>query len=121
MTHDPRPSLRLHFNQGLTFGRGKAELLEGIAREGSISAAGRKMGMSYRRAWNLVEEMNAAFTQPLVTSARGGPGGGGAELTATGRTVLDSYRAVTRAIDEDKGGHLASIRALLKSDISEQK
>lgn len=121
MTHDPRPSLRLHFTQGLTFGRGKADLLDQIASEGSISAAGRKMGMSYRRAWSLVEEMNAAFAQPLVESVRGGPGGGGAQLTETGRAVLESYRAVVQAINADQGDHLATIRALLKSDMPERK
>ena len=55
MTDDPRLSLRLHFDSGLTFGRGKADLLQGIDEEGSISAAGRRMAMSYRRAWSLVE------------------------------------------------------------------
>ena len=81
MTDDPRLSLRLHFDSGMTFGRGKADLLQAVDEEGSISAAGRRMGMSYRRAWSLVEDMNAAFAAPVVETARGGAGGGGARLT----------------------------------------
>ena len=72
MTDDPRLSLRLHFDSGMTFGRGKADLLQAIDEEGSISAAGRRMGMSYRRAWSLVEEMNGHFVASLVDSSRGG-------------------------------------------------
>lgn len=85
--------LRLLFDHAM-FGPGKAELLERIAAAGSISAAGREMGMSYKRAWMLVEEMNAAFRDPLVSSARGGSGGGGAQLTDTGHEVLRLYRAI---------------------------
>ncbi|SFA58822.1 molybdate transport system regulatory protein [Paracoccus halophilus] len=94
MSDDPRLSLRLHFSSGLTFGRGKADLLQGIAEEGSISAAGRRMKMSYRRAWSLVEEMNGHFAAPLVDSSRGGARGGGASLTDLGRQVLADYRAL---------------------------
>ncbi len=93
-----RLSLRLHFDNGLTFGRGKADLLELIAEAGSISAAGRRMGMSYRRAWALVEEMNTGFAAPLVECSRGGPGGGGAHLTEAGRAVLADYRALEAGI-----------------------
>ena len=98
MTDNPRLSLRLHFDSGLTFGRGKADLLQGIDEEGSIAAAGRRMGMSYRRAWSLVEDMNEHFTAPLVDSSRGGPGGGGAALTDLGRAVLADYRALDAEI-----------------------
>lgn len=91
--NDPKLSLRLHFDT-LTFGRGKADLLQGIAELGSISAAGRRLGMSYRRAWALVEEMNAHFKAPLVESSRGGAGGGGASLTDLGRQALAEYRGL---------------------------
>ncbi len=94
MSDDPRLSLRLHFASGLTFGRGKADLLQFIDEGGSISAAGRRMGMSYRRAWSLVEEMNGHFDSPLVDSNRGGAKGGGAVLTARGHEVLADYRAL---------------------------
>lgn len=75
-------------------GPGKAAMLEGIARTGSISAVGREMGMSYKRAWMLVEAMNEMFAEPLVSSARGGAGGGGAALTPTGEEVLALFRQI---------------------------
>uniref|UniRef100_UPI0025F8E193 winged helix-turn-helix domain-containing protein n=1 Tax=uncultured Paracoccus sp. TaxID=189685 RepID=UPI0025F8E193 len=78
----PRIKLRLEYDTPLVLGPGKAQLLRLIGQHGSISAAGRHMGMSYKRAWSLVEEMNAAFDTPLVDSSRGGPGGGGARVTA---------------------------------------
>jgi molybdate transport system regulatory protein len=75
--------LRILFD-GAMIGPGKAQLLDHIRETGSIAAAGRQMGMSYKRAWMLAEEMNSAFAQPLVASVRGGPGGGGARLTEAG-------------------------------------
>lgn len=113
MTPDPRMNLRLHFAQGLTFGRGKADLLLAIDEEGSISAAGRRMGMSYRRAWNLVEEMNLAFREPLIDSARGGSGGGGASLTPRGREILDHYRALESLLYTAGAPHLDGFRLSL--------
>ena len=86
--------LRLEFENGLVFGPGKAEMLERIAETGSISAAGRAMGMSYRRAWGLVEEMNAGFAQVLVAPVRGGAKGGGAVVTEAGLRVLAQFRAL---------------------------
>jgi len=85
--------LRILFDDAM-FGPGKAELLERIRDTGSIAAAGRQMEMSYKRAWMLVEEMNAAFRQPLIERTRGGPGGGGAHLTKAGEDVLCLYRAI---------------------------
>ncbi|MEO0915146.1 MAG: LysR family transcriptional regulator [Pseudomonadota bacterium] len=75
-------------------GPGKADLLEAIDAEGSIAAAGRTMGMSYKRAWQLVETLNASFGAPLVTRSRGGASGGGAALTDMGRNVLAAYRRI---------------------------
>ena len=68
--------------------------MEGIADTGSIAGAGRRMGMSYRRAWVLAKSMNACFREPLIEAAKGGIGGGGARLTAMGREVLALYRAM---------------------------
>lgn len=79
-------------------GPGKIALLEQIARSGSISAAGRSLGMSYRRAWLLVEELNRLFKEPLVATQLGGVGGGGAALTPLGRSVIDHYRAIEAEI-----------------------
>ena len=118
----PRLRLRLLFGDNAMLGPGKADLLERIRDAGSISAAGRGMGMSYKRAWMLVEEMNAAFTAPLVDSARGGPGGGGARLTATGARVLAHYRAVEVAAAHAGADHIAALQGLLRpADIPGQK
>jgi len=75
-------------------GPGKADLLEAIQETGSISAAGRKLGMSYRRAWLLVDEMNHCFRMPLVEARLGGAGGGGARVTDAGREALRRYRQI---------------------------
>lgn len=83
---------RVDFNPNCAIGPGKIELLEGIARTGSLSQAAREMDMSYRRAWLLLDSMNTAFDQPLVTAKVGGTDGGGAELTAFGQEVIETFR-----------------------------
>ncbi len=120
MTHDATLRLRLLFGDRLVLGPGKAELLARIRETGSISAAGRAMGMSYKRAWSLVEEMNAAFRVPLVVSARGGAGGGGASLTDAGVVVLEAYRAMLAASAAAAAPDVARIAGLLR-DMSDQK
>lgn len=87
-------SLRIDFPNGYRLGPGKVDLLEAIHAEGSISAAGRAMGMSYRRAWLLVDEMNRMFGVPLVEAQHGGSRGGGAQLSARGREIVAHYRAI---------------------------
>jgi molybdate transport system regulatory protein len=119
-TPDVTLRLRLLFGDRLVFGPGKGELLGRIAETGSIAAAGRAMGMSYRRAWALVEEMNAAFRVPLVASVRGGAGGGGAALTDAGREVLAAYQVLLRRIDEAAAPEVARISGLLR-DMSDGK
>lgn len=94
-------------------GPGKADLLEAIGRTGSISAAGREMRMSYRRAWVLVDQMNAAFVRPLVASKAGGSHGGGAELTRLGRDVLRRYRAMEKAAASAANPHFDRLVGLL--------
>lgn len=115
-----RLQLRLFFANGAMLGPGKAELLEHIRDTGSISAAGRAMDMSYKRAWMLVDAMNAAFTAPLVESARGGAGGGGAQVTEVGLEVLRLYRALQDKAARAGQAEMAAISAML-SDIPEQK
>ena len=110
----PRLRVRLVFGHDAMLGPGKADLLDLIRDHGSISAAGRAMGMSYKRAWMLVEEMNGAFRDPLVDSVRGGPGGGGARLTATGARVLGLYRAVEAAAAAAGAAQIAELRSLLR-------
>ncbi|MCB1386803.1 MAG: winged helix-turn-helix domain-containing protein [Nitratireductor sp.] len=96
------------------FGPGKADLLEHIEKTGSIAAAGRAMGMSYKRAWMLVETMNALFAEPLVSSNRGGSEGGGAALTQTGRAVLAHYRALEAATRNAGSEAIAAINSLVR-------
>lgn len=89
-----KPSIRILFGAASSLGPGKIALLEAIVRCGSISAAARDMGMSYRRAWLLVEAMNQSFKQPAVTAATGGKRGGGAEVTPFGLDLLVRYRKI---------------------------
>ena len=110
----PHLSLRIDFAPAARIGPGKAELLERIARTGSIAAAGREMGMSYKRAWMLVESLNALFRAPLVDRTRGGPGGGAAVLTETGREVLALYRRLEADATAAAAGRLAALQALLR-------
>ncbi|MCC5613110.1 LysR family transcriptional regulator [Nostoc sp. CHAB 5834] len=109
----PRLRLRLLLGGSAMLGPGKAELLEHIRDTGSISAAGRRMEMSYKRAWMLVDTMNAMFRDPLVDSARGGAGGGGARLTAAGTQVLARYRAIEAAAARAGAADIAALAALL--------
>jgi molybdate transport system regulatory protein len=87
-------TLRILGRRVAAMGPGKAELIERIAETGSISAAARAMGMSYRRAWQLAEALNRDFAEPVVTTATGGRRGGGAQITAFGRRVAEQYRAM---------------------------
>ncbi|MBS0642517.1 MAG: LysR family transcriptional regulator [Acetobacteraceae bacterium] len=87
-------SIRLDLASGARIGPGKVAVLEEIARSGSISAAGRALKMSYRRTWELVEDLNRSLGSPVVQTAAGGSGGGGAILTPVGQAVVTSYRAI---------------------------
>lgn len=120
MTAKTALRLRVTLPDGRWMGPGKADLLEGIADTGSIAAAGRRMGMSYKRAWGLVEELNRMFGAPLVLSSRGGAGHGGAALTAQGQEVLRLYREITLVA---ASAAQAQIAALLDKgcDMSERK
>jgi molybdate transport system regulatory protein len=94
MSNFPFLQLRVKLTSGTLLGPGKADLLQGVGETGSIAAAGRRMGMSYKRAWYLIDTMNAHFREPLVTATKGGKAGGGAQLTATGRNILECYRRI---------------------------
>jgi molybdate transport system regulatory protein len=87
-------TLRVLGSKAAAFGPGKAELVSRIAATGSISAAARAMGMSYRRAWQLVEALNRDFRAPVVKTAVGGSRGGGAEVTELGRRLVAAFRAM---------------------------
>src|SRR3546814_14379027 len=86
--------LRIVLEPAVAIGPGKADLLQGIKETGSIAAAGRRMGMRYKRAWYLVETMNRCFRSPVVEAAKGGRSGGGAGLTTLGEEGLGRCRRV---------------------------
>lgn len=105
------PSIRLDFAGGRRLGPGKIALLEAIIETGSISAAGRRMEMSYRRAWLLVDAVNRMFDQPVVVSAVGGPHGGGAQVTEFGSRLVSAYRALEQRLAAEANADFAEFRA----------
>ncbi|HUW80978.1 MAG TPA: ModE family transcriptional regulator [Acidocella sp.] len=108
-------TLRLRVLRGgdVVMGPGRADLLGHIEATGSIAAGGRRMNMSYKRAWALVEAMNATFNAPLVEAVKGGVGGGGARLTATGIQVLSAYRGLERSIVRSGAEFLVELETAL--------
>lgn len=112
--------VRLFAGDDPAFGPGRADLLEAIAREGSISAAGRSLGMSYRYAWDLVADMNRRFRAPLVEASPGGVRGGGARPTDLGREVLASYRRLEAQIMRcAQGDALRDLTGLLEQSLKD--
>ncbi len=108
--------LQILCGDAIAMGPGKADLLDAIAAEGSISAAGRRLGMSYRRAWQLVDLMNRCWAVPLVETSPGSSRGGGARLTATGTAVLAQYRSLQAALDaRGAGAELAALETQLRA------
>ncbi|MEO3386828.1 winged helix-turn-helix domain-containing protein [Mesorhizobium sp. CAU 1741] len=105
----PSLSLRIKFGPKGHIGPGKIELLEQIAAFGSISAGARHMNMSYKRAWELVEEMNTLFGKPVLDTQKGGRKGGGAQLTPIGLAVVSRFRAVERAALAAAEPHMAAL------------
>lgn len=110
-SHAPahRISIRLDLASGARIGPGKVAVLEEIARSGSISAAGRVLKMSYRRAWELVEDLNRHLGTPVVATAAGGARGGGARLTVAGAALVAEYRAIEAASAHAATPHLAAL------------
>ncbi|MDQ0422640.1 molybdate transport system regulatory protein [Peteryoungia aggregata LMG 23059] len=111
MTGSPRLSLRIDLANGARLGPGKAQLLALIEHHGSIRAAGAAMGMSYRRAWLLADEINRMFREPSIFTRHGGKSGGGAGLTPFGETLLGACRRM----DEASRAALAKDLAWLES------
>lgn len=105
----PMLSLRIDLPGGGRIGPGKILLLEAIDREGSISAAGRALGMSYRRAWDLVDALNKLAGCAVVEASTGGYRGGGATLTDAGRSLVADYRAIERAAQRAAQPRLAAL------------
>jgi len=111
----PHLSIRIDFDDEGRLGPGKVALLESIAREGSISAAGRSMKMSYKRAWELVADINRSFSEPLVAARTGGTTGGGAVLTARGEELVRHYRAIERKALSATASHLRALQAISRN------
>jgi molybdate transport system regulatory protein len=107
--------LRIVLERDIAIGPGKADILEGIKETGSIAAAGRRMGMSYKRAWLLVETMNACFKTPLVETTRGGRGRGGARLTRAGEQVLACYRRMEALTEKAISQEMRRLKSLLRT------
>lgn len=116
MTTAPRFSLKVRLHQGdaIALGPGKIELLEALHTTGSISSAARSMKMSYRRAWLLIDTMNQCFKAPLVSTAKGGKGGGGAHLTELGEQVLRQYQQMEQTALHSIESDIAALVAHLK-------
>lgn len=110
-----RPRIRILHAEDIALGPGKAELLGYLDKTRSLNQAAKAMDMSYMKAWLLVQIMNRSFKKPLVKSARGGAKDGGAELTATGRQVLELYREMHRASLEAMKAPWKEMQRLLKS------
>lgn len=106
-----RLSIRIDLAPGIRIGPGKVQLLEMVAEHGSISAAGRALGMSYRRAWLLIEEMNKGFGHPVIDAQIGGKAGGGARLSTLGTDLIAHYRAIERAADRAAAPFLERLAA----------
>ena len=113
-----RLSIRIDFGPDLRVGPGKITLLEQVVTHGSISAAGRALDMSYRRAWELIEELNHIFGQPVVVSRSGGKKGGGAEVTAFGLSLISRYRDMERAAADAAEPHLKALDLELEKPTS---
>lgn len=103
----PRLTLRVDLGPSQSIGPGKMRLLEALESTGSISSAGRQLGMSYRRAWMLIEQMNLSFRRKVVTTKLGGTHGGGAGLTPFGRELLKRYRTIEAKATSAGKAHLA--------------
>lgn len=111
----PRPAIRprVYLARGVAIGPGKVDLLRQVAATRSISAAARAMGMSYKRAWLLIDALNEGFGRPVVATATGGRGGGGAALTPLGVALVERYAALERSLNRATGARLRALQALL--------
>ena len=111
-----KSQLRLMHGDDIALGPGKADLLAAILETGSISSAGRALGLSYRRAWLMADMMNRCFRQPLIETSHGGARGGGARLTPFGRDILARYRAAQTAMAELAARHFSDLDSILAPD-----
>jgi molybdate transport system regulatory protein len=116
-----RLTVRVDFGSGRALGPGKIRLLEAIGKTGSISRAGRMLGMSYRRAWLLVDDLNRCFRDAVVTTKPGGARGGGAALTAFGVDLIEKYRSIEGVATVASGRQLRNLATSLRNRRRRQK
>jgi molybdate transport system regulatory protein len=107
--------LRIRAGDEIALGPGKAKMLELLRQTGSITKAARQMGMSYMRAWTLIQTMNQCFKEPLVKTIHGGRAGGGAELTDSGRKVLELYQKMEKDGLRAMSGGWRQLRKILRN------
>lgn len=112
----PLVRFRIDFGEHSNIGPGKIALLEGIKTHRSVSEAARSMGMSYRKAWLLLDSVNKSFTVPATVNSVGGRGGGGAEITAFGILLIERYRDVERKLNVIASEYLSEIRARVNTE-----
>jgi molybdate transport system regulatory protein len=113
----PRAQFRLRITRGedIAVGPGKIDLLEAIEATGSITAAARRLGMSYRRAWLLVDTMNRCFKNPVVEAETGGKRGGGTQLTAVGAEAVRRYRRIETLATKASSREMQRLIELMRS------
>jgi molybdate transport system regulatory protein len=104
-----RIRLHIHLSPGHSLGPGKVQLLEAVREHGSISAAARSMGMAYRHAWELVDDLNRGFGRPVLAAAPGGRRGGGARLTPFGEEVVSRFRDMEASAGQAVARHLRAL------------
>jgi len=114
MTTSIQFRLRIRRDEEIAIGPGKIQLLEAIQRTGSISAAGRELEMSYRRAWMLVDELNRSLKEPAVVTAAGGTKGGGTSLTPVGAEIVKRYRDIEATAMSAANADLKKLLKLLR-------
>jgi molybdate transport system regulatory protein len=112
----PRLTLRVDLGPSQSIGPGKMRLLDAIAETGSISSAGRALGMSYRRAWMLIDDLNTSFRRKVVSTTLGGKEGGGAKLTVFGQELVKRYRAIESDAAKATRANVAFLARAMRSD-----
>ena len=112
----PRLTLRVDLGPKQSIGPGKMRLLDAIAETGSISSAGRTLGMSYRRAWMLIDDLNSSFRRKVVSTTLGGKEGGGAKLTPFGQELVKRYRAIEASATKATRSHVAFLARAMSPD-----
>jgi molybdate transport system regulatory protein len=111
-----RLSIRIDLGNETAFGPGKARLLELVDTQGSIRSAASAMGMSYRRAWLLLQEIEATMGAPVISAETGGVRGGGTSLTPLGRAVVDHYRKIEERAQHSVDAELRALSAMAKAN-----